>query len=111
MGPLFCVIDGPTRGRAWSSATVRFEHHHLAIQARVRRRFAQHGAGDLAGGFIAGPGDSDELPLVGGGASDRSRLGVRDDALRVTHSSGFRLMSCDAVLSGVTVAVVKLGLG
>jgi site-specific recombinase XerC len=23
IGPLFCVIDGPTRGRAWSSAAVR----------------------------------------------------------------------------------------
>jgi site-specific recombinase XerD len=42
MGPLFCVIDGPTRGRAWSSAAVRFELHRLAIQAGVRRRFAPH---------------------------------------------------------------------
>jgi site-specific recombinase XerD len=42
MGPLFCVIDGPTRGRAWSSAAVRFEMHRLAIQAGVRRRFAPH---------------------------------------------------------------------
>ena len=41
-GPLFCVIDGPTRGRAWSSAAVRFELHRLAIQAGVRRRFAPH---------------------------------------------------------------------
>lgn len=25
VGPLFCVIDGPTRGRPWSSAAVRVE--------------------------------------------------------------------------------------
>jgi hypothetical protein len=23
VGPLFCIIDGPTRGRPWSSANVR----------------------------------------------------------------------------------------
>jgi site-specific recombinase XerD len=42
IGPLFCVIDGSTRGRAWSSAAVRFELHRLATQAGVRRRFAPH---------------------------------------------------------------------
>ena len=41
-GPLFCVIDGPTRGRVWSSAAVRLELRRLAIQAGVRRRFAPH---------------------------------------------------------------------
>jgi site-specific recombinase XerD len=42
IGPLFCVIDGPTRGRAWSGAAVRFELHRLAIGSGVRRRFAPH---------------------------------------------------------------------
>ena len=37
---MFCVIDGPTRGRAWSSAAVRLELHRLASDAGVRRRFA-----------------------------------------------------------------------
>jgi site-specific recombinase XerD len=41
-GPLFCVIDGPTRGRAWSSANVRVEFRRLAAQAGIRRRFAPH---------------------------------------------------------------------
>ena len=41
-GPLFCVIDGAARGRAWSSSAVRFELHRLAVQAGVRRRFAPH---------------------------------------------------------------------
>ena len=43
VGPLFCVIDGPTRGaRAWSSAAVRAEFRRLAADAGVRRRFAPH---------------------------------------------------------------------
>ena len=28
VGPLFCVIDGPTRGRPWSAAGVRVEFRH-----------------------------------------------------------------------------------
>jgi site-specific recombinase XerD len=42
VGPLFCVIDGPTRGRPWSSASVRVEFRRLAAQAGIRRRFAPH---------------------------------------------------------------------
>jgi site-specific recombinase XerD len=41
-GPLFCIIDGPTRGRPWSGAAVRSELRRLAAQAGVRRRFAPH---------------------------------------------------------------------
>jgi site-specific recombinase XerD len=42
VGPLFCVIDGPTRGRPWSSANARVEFRRLAAQAGIRRRFAPH---------------------------------------------------------------------
>src|SRR4051794_19980989 len=42
VGPLFCIVDGPTRGRSWSSAGVRVEFRRLAAQAGVRRRFAPH---------------------------------------------------------------------
>jgi site-specific recombinase XerD len=42
VGPLFCVIDGPTRGRAWTGAAVRTEFRRLAASAGVRRRFAPH---------------------------------------------------------------------
>jgi site-specific recombinase XerD len=42
VGPLFCIIDGPTRGRPWSGAAVRGEFRRLAVQAGVRRRFAPH---------------------------------------------------------------------
>ena len=42
IGPLFCIIDGPTRGRPWSSAGVRVEFRRLAASAAVGRRFAPH---------------------------------------------------------------------
>jgi integrase/recombinase XerD len=42
VGPLFCVIDGPTRGRPWSGAAVRTEFRQVAARAGVRRRFAPH---------------------------------------------------------------------
>jgi site-specific recombinase XerD len=42
VGPLFCIIDGPTRGRSWSGAAVRSEFRRLAAHAGVRRRFAPH---------------------------------------------------------------------
>jgi site-specific recombinase XerD len=41
-GRLFCGIDGPTRGRPWSSANVRVEFRRLAAHAGIRRRFAPH---------------------------------------------------------------------
>jgi site-specific recombinase XerD len=42
VGPLFCVINGPTRGRPWSSAAARAELRRTAAAAGVRRRFAPH---------------------------------------------------------------------
>jgi len=42
VGPLFCVIDGPTRGRAWSASAARVELHQLVLKAGIRRRFAPH---------------------------------------------------------------------
>jgi site-specific recombinase XerD len=41
-GPLFCVIDGPTRGRRWAATAARDELRQLAAEAGVRRRFAPH---------------------------------------------------------------------
>ena len=38
VGPLFCVVNGPTCGRPWSAAAARSELRHE--QAGVRRRFA-----------------------------------------------------------------------
>jgi site-specific recombinase XerD len=42
VGPLFCIIDGPTRDRLWSGAAVRSEFRRLSADAGVRRRFAPH---------------------------------------------------------------------
>jgi len=42
IGALFCVIDGPTRGRPWSATAVRSELRRYAAAADGRRRFAPH---------------------------------------------------------------------
>ena len=42
VGPLFCVISGPTYGRHWSPAAARYSLRAAAMRAGVRRRFAPH---------------------------------------------------------------------
>jgi site-specific recombinase XerD len=42
IGPLFCVINGPTRGRPWTAGAARSELRRVAREAGVRRRFAPH---------------------------------------------------------------------
>jgi site-specific recombinase XerD len=42
VGPLFCVLRGPTAGRPWSAPSVRTQVRRLAARAGVRRRFAPH---------------------------------------------------------------------
>jgi site-specific recombinase XerD len=42
VGPLLCVITGPTRGRPWSNAAARSELRRTAAAAGVRRRLAPH---------------------------------------------------------------------
>jgi site-specific recombinase XerD len=42
VGPLFCVIAGPTVGHAWSASAARLQLHQVAVEAGVRRRFAPH---------------------------------------------------------------------
>lgn len=42
IGALFCVVDGPTRGRPWSGSAARAQLRGLAADAGVRRRFAPH---------------------------------------------------------------------
>ena len=42
IGPLFCVIDGPTLGRPWTAPAVRIQLRRLAAEAGLRRRFAPH---------------------------------------------------------------------
>jgi integrase len=42
IGPLFCVIDGPTCGRPWAATAARAELRRPAADAGLRRRFAPH---------------------------------------------------------------------
>ena len=42
VGPLFCVLHGPSRGRPWSPAAVRRELRRAGARAGVRRRLAPH---------------------------------------------------------------------
>jgi integrase len=42
VGPLLCVIDGPTRGGPWASDAARAQLRLVASKAGVRRRFAPH---------------------------------------------------------------------
>jgi site-specific recombinase XerD len=42
IGPLFCILAAPTRGRGWSATAARGELRRLAIAAGVRHRFAPH---------------------------------------------------------------------
>jgi len=42
VGPLFCIVTGPTRGRHWSNAAARADLRRTAARAGVRRRFAPH---------------------------------------------------------------------
>ena len=42
LGPLFCIVEGPTRGRPWLQTGARSQLRRLAAQAGVRRRFAPH---------------------------------------------------------------------
>jgi site-specific recombinase XerD len=42
VGPLFCIINGRTRGRPWTTSGARAELRRAAARAGVRRRFAPH---------------------------------------------------------------------
>jgi len=42
VGPLLCVLRGPTAGEPWSAPSVRTQFRRLAVRAGVRRRFAPH---------------------------------------------------------------------
>jgi site-specific recombinase XerD len=42
IGPLFCIINGRTRGRPWTTSGARAELRRAAARAGVRRRFAPH---------------------------------------------------------------------
>ena len=84
IGPLFCILAGPTRGRGWSATAARGELRRLAARAGVRRRFAPHHAQPIEMAHEGLP-----LPIIqrqlGHYAGDRVKRGerrcVRDDEL------------------------------
>ncbi len=76
IGPLFCVIDGPTRGRPWTAAAVRIQLRRLAAQAGVRRRFAPHQLRHAHAVELAREGLAQDHP-----APARPRQPTRDDGL------------------------------
>lgn len=41
-GPIFCIVQGPSRGGRWSSAGARTAYHEVAEDASVDRRVAPH---------------------------------------------------------------------
>jgi site-specific recombinase XerD len=42
VGPLLCIIHGPTAGRNWEQSAARKQLRRVAAAASVRRRFAPH---------------------------------------------------------------------
>jgi site-specific recombinase XerD len=42
VGPLLCIVNGPTRGRPWTAGAARSQLRRVAREAGVRRRFAPH---------------------------------------------------------------------
>jgi site-specific recombinase XerD len=42
VGPLLCIIHGPTAGRNWEQSAARKQLRRVAAAACVRRRFARH---------------------------------------------------------------------
>ena len=86
VGPLFCIIDGPTRGRPWSSAAVRREFRRLAAQAGVRRRFAphqlRHATPWSSPETVPGLGARRRRPASASSETDAARAGMREFAAR-----------------------------
>ena len=81
VGPLFCVIAGPTRGHAWSASAARLELHRIAIDAGVRRRMAPHQLAPCAPRRAAARGD----PAAADPAPARPRVPVDDRHLPAGH--------------------------
>ena len=81
VGLLFCILAGPTRGRAWSATAARGELRRLAEQAGVRRRFAPHHYGMLT---------RSRWPTRGSrGRSSSASSGMRTLGSRRSTSKGF----------------------
>jgi hypothetical protein len=65
VGPLLCVIDGPTRGWPWATDAGRAQLPRDAAKAGVRRRFTPHQLGQAQAVELAHEG----LPLTSSSAN------------------------------------------
>ncbi len=61
-GPLFCILDGSTKGRVWSASCARGELECLAAKAGVRRRFAPTNSATHT--LSSSPAKASPLPLI-----------------------------------------------
>jgi integrase-like protein len=88
LGPLFCVIDGPTRGRPWSGrdrlgGRQSVAAHHLCDRGGVGRAAARGGEDlshvlEVGGSQHAGGGDRQELGLDAAAILEPVDLAARD---------------------------------
>ena len=77
VGALFCVLRGPTAGRAWAPAGVRSQLHHAAAHAGVRRRFCAASAAPRARGRdVARGGAVARYPTPARACRSRHHLGL-----------------------------------
>jgi site-specific recombinase XerD len=80
VGPRFCVISGPMRGRHRSSAAARADLRRTAVREGVRRRFAPHQLGHAHAVELAREG----LPLF----VIQRHLGHSDLGITSVHLQG-----------------------
>ena len=83
-GPLFCVIDGPTRGRPWSATAVRGEFHRHATEADVHTGLASAIAMDDQQ-LLTRPAGSRSLPSSIGTACPLARSTTAGRPAQTSH--------------------------
>ena len=84
VGPLFCVIVGPTRGHTRSASAARVELHRTAVEAGARRRLAPHQLRHAHAVELLHEG----IPAAVDPAPARPRPPVDDRHLRARHLFG-----------------------
>ena len=106
VGPLFCVVNGPTRGRHWSSTAARAALRRTAVDAGVRRRFAPHQLRHAHAVEMAHEG----IPLMVSSASSATNLGITSIYLQgidnADHRHGPRPPRADGPHQQVPTAVI-----
>jgi integrase len=76
VGPLFCVINGRTRGRPWTTSGARAELRRAAARAGIRRHFAPHQLRHAHAVEMARGGAADRHPVPARTQQPRHHLGL-----------------------------------